>query len=129
MGHHPNSLKNLKPFVKGQPSANPFGRAKGVLSKVDVEVAFQKLITKTRSELQAVLDDQKSSMLEITVASILVKSAKEGDASRLETLLARAVGKVKDESVVEQHTHDHKELLRGVPTKEIVKLLDKDPDK
>ena len=92
--------KHLKPYVKGQ-SGNPGGKPKGTLTKADVEKLFQKFAGKTKDELQLMVQDPKSTMLEIMVASVMVKAAKDGDAARLQFLLDRAVGKVKEQMEVE----------------------------
>lgn len=86
---------NIKDYgwKKGQ-SGNPSGRPKGLLTRAQVEIVFQKLANKNRAELQKVIDDPKSTMLEIMVASVVVKAATHGDASRVQFLLDRAVGKV-----------------------------------
>jgi hypothetical protein len=88
--------RHLKPFKKGQ-SGNPRGKPKQLLTKADVETLFQKFAKKTKFELQEVIDDPKATMIEIMVASVMVRTVKDGDASRLQFLLDRAVGKVKDE--------------------------------
>ena len=85
--------QNLKPAKKGE-VRNPLGKPKQLITKHQVEVIHQRMVTKTRTELQEVIDNPKSTMLEITVASVLVKAAQQGDASRLEQVLERAVGKV-----------------------------------
>lgn len=85
------------------------------------------MVTKTRTELQEVIDNPKSTMLEITVASVLVKAAQQGDASRLEQVLERAVGKVV--TVTENKTEietTHKEIVEGVPTENLLALVSGD---
>lgn len=91
-----DTSKNLKPFPKGT-SGNPSGRPKGALTTPEVSALMGKFCRLSRDELTAVIQNQKSSMIEITVASILAKAAKDGDYSRLEFLLARSIGKVKDQ--------------------------------
>lgn len=54
----------------------------------------------TREDLQAVVTNPKSTMLEIMVASIMAKAAKEGDASRFGFLLDRQIGRVPTETNV-----------------------------
>ena len=85
------------------------------------------MVTKTRTELQEVIDNPKSTMLEITVASVLVKAAQQGDASRLEQVLERAVGKVV--TVTENKTEietTHKEIVEGVPNENLLALVSGD---
>lgn len=50
----------------------------------------------TAADLQTVIDDPKSPMLHIMVASIMAKSAQQGDHQRFESLMQRMVGKVQD---------------------------------
>lgn len=114
--------KYLKPFPKGV-SGNPSGRPKGYLTKAQVEAMFQKFSVKNREELQAVVEDKKSSMLEIMIASVMIKAAKDGDYQRVQFLLDRAIGKVKD--VVEQTNIDGgvKDLVDSVSTDDLLKLV------
>lgn len=52
----------------------------------------------TRSQLQDIVTAPSSSMIEIMIASIMVRAAKDGDYSRLNFLFDRStVGKVKEE--------------------------------
>ncbi len=88
--------ENLKPWQPGQ-SGNPSGKKKGLLTAQKVTDLVSRLSSLNRMELQAVVADPKSTMLEITFASVLVNAAKSGDYSRLEFLMARSIGKVKDQ--------------------------------
>jgi hypothetical protein len=54
------------------------------------------LATLPRVELEKLLADPKTSALEVFVLSIISKGIKEGDQARLEFLLQRTVGKVKE---------------------------------
>jgi hypothetical protein len=83
-------------FKPGQ-SGNPGGKPKGILTNDKIQGVIGRFADMTRDELQAVIQNQKSSMLEITVASILAQAAKGGDYTRLEFLLSRTIGKVKDQ--------------------------------
>ncbi len=49
-----------------------------------------------RSALEAIIKNPQSSMLELMVASIMARATKDGDYSRLDFLLQRTIGKVKD---------------------------------
>lgn len=101
--------KNLKPFPKGV-SGNPGGKIKGALTGEQIRKNIARLFDMTRDELQAVIQDPKSTMHEIMLASIVAQAAKSGDYSRLEALYVRAVGKAKD---VVEHTvsADDKDLF------------------
>lgn len=97
-------------------SANPSGRPKGGLSRVEAETTIGRLFKMTRQELQDVVQDPKSSMLIITLASIMAKAAKDGDAARLEFLLNRSIGRVKDMLEIEHKKLDH------LTDKEVIEL-------
>lgn len=88
--------KNLKPWQPGQ-SGNLAGKPKQLLTKDKVSSILGKFSNMTRDELQDVVKDPKSTMLEIMIASVIVKAAESGDYSRLDFLLSRSIGKVKEE--------------------------------
>lgn len=112
--------KHLKNFVKGQ-SGNPSGRPKGLLTRAKVEATLGRFSSLTRAQLQEVVQDPASTMLEIMVASVMARAAKDGDASRLAFLLDRSIGKIKDmgpmeedESLLEIQAMSDQELVRLV---------------
>ncbi len=88
--------KHLKPFVKGQ-SGNPSGKPKQLLTKDKVKGILGKFADMTRSQLQDIVTDPKSTMLEIIIAAIMVKAAKDGDYGRLSFILDRSIGKIATE--------------------------------
>ena len=82
-GKHPNSLANLKPMRKGDPSRNPKGRPKRGLCISEA--------------LRAILEskDQKDGkLIADKVAQVIVDEALKGDARMIEILLDRVEGKV-----------------------------------
>ncbi len=87
--------ENLKHFVKGQ-SGNPGGVSKYGLSRGKVTKIVAELVEMTSKQLQKLSVSQDSTMLQRTIAAILLKAEETGDYSRLEFLLARSIGKVKD---------------------------------
>lgn len=101
--------KHLKPFKPGQ-SGNPSGKPKNLLTKDKVKAIVGKFANMTREELQSVVADPKSTMIEITVASIMVKAAKDGDYTRLDFILNRSIGRVLDDdnSADQAAATDHK---------------------
>jgi len=121
--------KYLKPFKPGQ-SGNPSGKPKQLLTKDKVSSIFQKFSCKNRIELQAVIDDQKSTMIEIMVASVMVKAAKEGDYARVQFLLDRAVGKVPNENINENLNAniDKDQLIDRVPVETVIEMVKSLPD-
>lgn len=88
--------ENLRPFQKGQ-SGNPAGRPKNLLRTDEVRNLIGRLWRLSREELQKIVQNPKSSMGEIMVASIVAKAAQTGDYTRVQFLLERTIGKVKDE--------------------------------
>lgn len=111
-------------FKKGQ-SGNPSGKPKQLLTKDKVSSILGKFATMTRDQLQDVAADPKSSMIEIMIASIMVKAAKEGDYARLDFLLTRSIGKVKDELELQARTIAD-DQLDLIPKSKIVELLSGD---
>jgi hypothetical protein len=99
-------------FVKGQ-SGNPRGRlpidpelrAVKEMTPSYVRKVISKFMAMNRDELTVVVKDPKTPMFEVTVASILTKSLQTGDYTRLNFLLERSIGKVKDEiETTNKHT-------------------------
>lgn len=87
--------QNLKPFKKGI-SGNPSGRPKDLLTKDKVDQIIARFSFMNRQDLQEVVQNPKTPMIEIMIASVMVQAAKTGDYSRLEAILSRSVGKVKE---------------------------------
>ena len=90
--------KHLRPFKPGQ-SGNPGGKPKQLLTKEKVKGILGKFADMTRQQLQDIIQNPKSSMLEIMVASIMAKAAKDGDFSRMNFILDRSIGRVTSEDV------------------------------
>ncbi len=92
-----------KRFKPGQ-SGNPGGRPKTPedirearrLNQAELERTVNRLLFCTREELQTIVKDPKTPMLEVMVASIMAQAATKGDQLRLEFVLARLIGKVKE---------------------------------
>ncbi len=116
--------KHLKHFPKGE-SGNTNGKPKQLLTKDKVSAILGRFATMTRDQLQDVATDPKSSMIEIMIASIMVKAVKEGDYARLDFLLTRSIGKVKDELELQARTIAD-DQLDLIPKSKIVELLSGD---
>lgn len=78
-------------------SGNKSGKPKQLLTRDKVSSVVGKFACMTRDELQDVIKNPKSSMLEITVAAIMARAAKDGDFNRLNFILDRSIGKVTSE--------------------------------
>ena len=102
---------HLKPyhFKKGQ-SGNPAGgpklppelKAIRALTADEITRLLSKFARMNKIELQAVISDPKSTMIELTIAAGLVKPLSSGNWINLQTLLDRTVGKVVDKMEVKQ---------------------------
>ncbi len=98
-----NSLKNLKPWPKGQ-SGNTKGRPglpeelKGIASLTHQEVCkrISRLARMTVSELDSMMANPKLSIIERNIGAIFLESICHGDQSKLSFLLDRAIGKIKE---------------------------------
>lgn len=95
-------------FKPGQ-SGNPNGRPKlpddirqiRKVNKTEIERVMNKFLSMTKSEISQLVNDQDTPALEIMLASIIVKATTHGDHQRLNFILDRLVGKVKDVVQVE----------------------------
>jgi len=118
--------KHLKPFQKGQ-SGNPSGRPRNLLTRTEIEAKISKCYRMTRAQLKEIIEDPKSEIVDIHIASIMAQGVKKGDFSSLASLLDRSVGKVKDISEVHQHNYDDE--FDKAPKENIIELLRRSNDK
>jgi len=96
-------LKNHK-WVPGQPSPNPNGRPKKLITqlkdigytKTQVEDTILTMLTMTRKELEKIDKDDEYTILERIIAGTLVKSHDKNSLYNLEMLLTRSQGKPKE---------------------------------
>lgn len=112
---------NLRPPWKPGESGNAAGKPKGILTRDKVEALMGRFAQMSRAELQDVVQNPKSTMIEIMVAAVMARAAKDGDYARLQFLLDRSIGKVKDVSEVHQHSYDA--ALDAEPRENVLKLL------
>ena len=105
----PDWRKRLTPWKPGQ-SGNPSGKPKGLLTRQQVETTFKRFHDKTLEELEAVVNDKKSTILERMLCSVMIKAIEEGDINRFGFLLDRAIGKVPNVVDVSQEELLRKEL-------------------
>lgn len=116
-------------FKKGQ-SGNPGGRPKTPedvkelkkLNNIELERIINESLQLSRDQLKKIMADPESTMLQLVVASLLTQSVNKGDHMRLNFLLERLLGKVKENmSVTGSITIDRP--LRELPTAELLKQL------
>lgn len=92
-------------WKKGDPSPNPAGRSKmptdvkelKQLNRAEIEKRMNEFLTYTPQQLQLKKNDPETTMLELFIISILTHGTNKGDQMRLNFLLDRLIGKVKDE--------------------------------
>ncbi len=122
-------------FKKGK-SGNPGGRFKiptelsqiRKLSQAECAYLVSKYARMTRGELQSAIEDIRTPMVDLTIASIFAQSAKNGDYQRLGFLLDRTCGKVPTAELFDEDNEGRKEL-RKLTDQEIVQLVkDKLPE-
>lgn len=100
---NPNSLKNLKPYKKGQ-SGNKNGRPKKYVLQLkkegyklsEINDTIQALMTMSVEELRGVWESEDANVLEKMVAGAIRKSLEKGNLESMETLLNRVYGKPKE---------------------------------
>lgn len=83
-------------WKKGQ-SGNPSGRPKHYITAERVRTVIDTLSAMSREAMHDKIQDPAATMLEIQIASIIARAAKDGDYGRMNFLLDRMIGKVSDE--------------------------------
>lgn len=110
MGAKPGTRNNNNAWKKGQ-SGNPNGRppmppelkAFKKLSPSLVHATVNKFCNMTLPELEAYLKSGKAIVIERMVGEVMAAAARGGDQTRLNFILDRVIGKVRDEM---HHTAD-----------------------
>jgi hypothetical protein len=122
-------IENLKPFKPGQ-SGNPGGRAKlpedikeaRKLNQIELERVINKYLYLDHADFEAEIKRPGVPMLELMLASIVKAAAQKGDQLRLDFILNRVIGKVKERIEVEaqkpfavfRHKEDEPAIELGV---------------
>lgn len=126
---HPNSLKNLKPFVKGQ-TGYPYGgkrlpadlQAIKSLSYHEVVKLISKWARMTDSEMDLAMKDPDTIMLELCFGSIFKKCKEFGDFTRVNFLLDRCIGKPR-EIADDDESDEARSELEKLSIKELLTLV------
>ena len=120
MSVHANSLKNLKPFVKGVSGFTGERRPRlpeelkdiRGLNQLEVNRLISKYARMILAALQEKLTNPNTPVLELAIAKIFEQGIKHGDYTRLSFLLDRAIGKVPQIFEEEEETDSRQELAR-----------------
>lgn len=102
-------------------SGNPSGKPKGLIHVHDIQALFGKLWELEIPALEKLMADPARKAGEKMIASVILNALKTGDSARINFLLERMVGKVKDQSEVSVKNVD--ETLDTVPRENILALL------
>lgn len=113
-------------FVKGGPQPANRGRkplppdlkAATELTKSNLKGLLNKYLWMSKPEMQAVIKDHNTPMIEIVIASIVFKAAVQGDEKRLDFILTRLIGRVKEEIDLTTYL----ERLNNMSDQEIIEL-------
>jgi hypothetical protein len=91
------SNPNPSPATRFQPG-NPGGpgRISNWLKPGDLKTVVGKFMKMTRDELKSHMERREAPMLDLIIGQIMVKAVQTGDAHRLEFLLNRTLGRVKE---------------------------------
>ena len=97
---------------KGRPRLPAHVKEARKLNKVKFEEILQKYVTHNLKGLKDALNDPDTPAIELAVVKILHESIKTGDQRRLEFILDRLIGKVKEEVKFEGQVHSVLDLVK-----------------
>lgn len=127
--HEVKVRKPRNKFLPGNPGGP--GRPKGKdphlsefsknLTKTAIIAMLSEMLDASEEQLDTVLKDRTVPAIKKAIAAVISQCIKNGDYMRLEMLLNRTIGKVKDEALIETKNHDS--TLESVPREKIVELL------
>lgn len=118
MNKNPSPTTRFKPGNDGHGG----GRPPGLITTVQVKKAIAELFEKDKSELADIVKQSGKSLYQL-LASVILHAIQKGDISKLDGLLCRAVGKVKDQV---EHTNkafiykrpNGDEIVSGISTED-----------
>jgi len=130
MAVHANSLKNLKPYVKGEPGyVGPRVRIPHELrdirglNQLEVNRLISKYARMILVSLQEALTNPNTPVLELAIAKIFEQGIKHGDYTRLNFLLDRAIGKVQTIIEEDEEEKDSREELARLSMHDLLTLV------
>lgn len=91
-----NFLPGQCPNPNGRPKMPPELKEAKKLTQTQIEIALTQFLAMDDKQLRAIIKDPKSTRLQAIIASIVDKAIKIGDQQRLDFLLNRIIGKVKE---------------------------------
>lgn len=118
--------QNLKPWKPGQ-SGNPSGKPRGdrsikILTNEQVKEIMDVVLTNDIERLDEIKKSKSSSTLQAWIAAIALRGLRDGDPARLEALLRRTVGTVKESISVENTV-----VFKPASPEDLKKALATDP--
>ena len=114
---------------KGDPSPNPNGRPRKVVKELkeigysldDIRATMKNMLGLYKEELKEITQDENSTILEIMVASAIIKSVKKGELVTLEILLNRTFGKSAENLNINDHNKKPQKIILSLDPIEAAK--------
>lgn len=122
-----------RPFPKGnklspgRPRLPPEIKEGRKLNQAELERVINKLVYLEKSELNHVIKEPSTPVIELIAAQILLKASEQGDHTRLDFILTRMLGRVKEKMELSAHVIAGPQVVLTLPangrTKEEVEIL------
>jgi len=108
-----------QPANRGRPPSLPIDlKMANDLTKTKLRGILNKYLWMAHDEINLIIETKSAPMIELVVAQIIVKAAVQGDSFRLNFILERMVGKVKEE--IDLNTYHSK--LQNMSDSEVIDL-------
>lgn len=112
---------------KGRPKVDPVLKEIKAVNRQLVEEKLAGFMTMDRTRLREVIEDEKTPMLDLMVASLVQTGIKKGDPAILSFLLDRTIGKVKEsvdvDLTLKQVERAHAEAIDEIPRETLIELV------